>query len=226
MELGCKMSRNIKKTLYILLVMSMAACIFSCGKKTKHNWVEPGGETTKESITPGVHPERGSISDAVPIYTAVIYVPLGMQEKEVVDINDKSRKTKKIIRDYKTVMYEMNELTAENIDMALKYYGVLGEDAEFYSLEEVDDDSAKNSAGPGATGNLTKKGIVSYVDFISSALDNSEKYAGKGLNTRDLIGKIDQADIEYCIVETFASNFNLTSCELRLVDDKGYVKKN
>ena len=228
------MSQSIKKVIYIYLIVSMAVFSFSCGKRTK-SWKEPGSKMIDESITPGVHPERGSISDAVPIYNATIYVPLGMQETEVIDVDDKTgmpiidektkkaKKSKRIKRDYKVVTYEMNELTPENIDAALKYYGVLGEDAEFYSFEKEDYNGDGGLAEPGGTGKLDKKGIVSYVNFISSAIDNSSEYEGKGLNAKDLIGKIDQTDIEYCIIETFASNFKLATCEIKLVDANGNV---
>ena len=218
------MSKSIKKVIYILSIMSLVATCFSCGKKAKNKWVERGAESSSESIAPGVHPERGTISDAVPVYNAIIYIPLGLQEKEVIDINDKSKKTKKIKRDYKTVMYEMNELTPEDIDAALKYYKVLGEDTELYNFEIENDDKATEAAGPGGIDTRSQKGVLSYLDFISSALDNSNEYEGKGLNERDLIGKIDQTDIEHCIVETYISNFNLTSCEIQLVDSNGKVK--
>ena len=218
------MSNKLKKVVYIVSILSLVATCFSCGKKAKSKWVERGAEISTEKITPGVHPERGSISDATPVYNAIIYIPLGLQEKEVIDANDKNKKTKKIKREYKTVMYEMNELTPEDIDAALKYYKVLGPDTEFYNLDTEGDDNAVKTAGPGGVDTRSLKGVVSYVDFISSALDNSSEYEGKGLNERDLIGKIDQTDIEHCIIETYISNFNLTSCEVQLVDSNGKVK--
>lgn len=217
------MSKNFKKIVYIALIVATIASMFSCGKKTKHKWVEVGAEQTTEKITPGVHPERGSISDAVPIETVIVYVPLGIQEKEenVQNQNGTSVKVKRFKSAYKTVLYDVNEITPETVDMALKDLRVLGEDSEFYSLEILDDNDSKMAAGPGASNNLTKKGLLSYVDYISSPLDNTDNYEGKGLNEKDLVGRIGQEDIVYCVTETFASNFNLTSCDIQLVGKNG-----
>ena len=218
------MSKNIKRIIYILLMVAMVASMFSCSKKRKHNWVEVGAEQTTEKITPGVHPERGSISDATPIETVVVYVPLGIQAREetVQNPNGASVKVTRYRSAYKTVLYDLNEITPETVDMALKDLRVLGEDSEFYSLEMLDDNNSQMAAGPGeATSKLTKKGLLSYVDYISSPLDNSDNYEGKELNEKDLVGKIGQEDIVYCVTETFASNFNLTSCDIQLVGKNG-----
>ena len=40
--------------------------------------------------------------------------------------------------DYKTVLYDLNEITAESVDMALKDLNVLTEDSEFYSFKLLD----------------------------------------------------------------------------------------
>ena len=219
------MSKNVKKVVYIALLVSMIATLFSCAKKRKHNWVEVGTKETTEKITPGVHPERGSISDAVPIETAIIYVPLGIQEKEenVTNPNGSVVKVQRNKSAYRTVLYDLNEITPEAVDMALKDLKVLGEDSEFYSLEIVDDENNQMAAGPGATGTISKKGIVSYVDYISSPSDNSEEYEGK--EGKDLIGKISLEDIVHCVTETYISNFNLSSCEMQLVNRDGSKKE-
>ena len=238
------MNKKIKKALYILLMMATMLTLFSCKKKAKHKWIEVGSDPNPPKVEPGVHPERGTASDAIQIETAIIYVPVGLQEKTVVDPsknkesdngnkqssskNSGSNKNKKtaIKRDYKTVLYEMEELSAENIDKALKALQVIGEDMKLYSFDIVSDNSVGVSAGPvDKSQALTQKGIVKYVDFISSPLDNSDKYANK-LNEKDLIGKIDGVDIMNCITETFASNFNLSSCEVVLVDASGNAKAN
>ena len=237
------MNKKIKKALYILLMMATMLTLFSCKKKAKHKWIEVGSDPNPPKVEPGVHPERGTASDAVPIETAVIYVPVGLQEKAIIDPNknaesssgnkqsssknSSSSKNKKtaIKRDYKTVLYEMEALTAENVDKALKALQVISEDMQLYSFEIVNDNSVGVSAGPvDKSQALTQKGIVKYVDFISSPLDNSDEYANK-LNDKDLIGKIDGVDIMNCITETYASNFNLSSCEVVLVDDNGNIKK-
>lgn len=221
------MCKNLKRIIYITLIVTMFAMLFSCGKKRKHNWVEVGSEKTAEKIKPGVHPERGSISDATPIVTAIIYVPLGIQEKEenITNPNGTVVKVPVYKGAYKTVLYDLNELTPESVDMALKDMKVLGEDSEFYSLKIVDDDSSEMSAGPGGVGKINKKGIVSYVDYISSPADNSDEYEGKGTNGKDLIGMISLEDIVHCVTETYISNFNLTSCEMKLVNKDGSIKE-
>lgn len=216
------MVKNYKKIIYVLLMVSMLLSLISCGRR-RHKWVEKGAEQSTESIAPGVHPERGSISDATPIQTAIIYVPLGIQEKEeeITNPNGTKVKVKKYESDYKTVLYDLNEITPESVDMALKDLRVIGEDSEFYKFELIDDTENQISAGPGATGMLTKKGLLSYVDYISSPLDNSDNYEGKNINSKDAIGRIAVEDIVHCLTETFTTNFNITSCEVQLVGKNG-----
>ena len=220
------MFKNVKRIVYIALMVSMVATIFSCGKKRKHNWVEVGSNKAAEKITPGVHPERGSISDAIPIETAIIYVPLGIQEKEenITNPNGVVVKVPRYKGAYKTVLYDLNEMTPESVDMALKDLKVLGEDSEFYSLKIIDDKDSEMVAGPGGTGKINKKGIVSYVDYISSPIDNSEDYEGKQTG-KDSIGMISLEDIVHCVTETYISNFNLSSCEMQLVNKDGSKKE-
>lgn len=216
------MVKNNKKIIYVLLIVSVLISLVSCGKR-KHKWVEKGAEQSTESIAPGVHPERGSISDATPIETAIIYVPLGIREKEeeVTNPNGSKVKVKRYKSDYRAVLYDLNEITPESVDMALKDLRVLGEDSEFYSFVLLDDNDNQMSAGPGGAGMLTKKGLLSYVDYISSPLDNSDDYEGKNTNTKDGIGRIAIEDIVHCVTETFTTNFNLTSCEVQLVGKNG-----
>ena len=215
------MFKITKKIIYIALMLAMIVSTISCGKKKKHNWVEVGAEKTTESIKPGVHPERGSISDATPIETAIVYVPLGVQEKEenVTNPNGTVVKVPRYKSTYRTVLYDLNELTPESVDMALKDLKVLTEDSEFYSLEIVDDVDNQMAAGPGGSGTISKKGIVSYIDYISSPVDNSDSYEGK--SGKDLVGRIALEDIVHCVTETYISNFNLTSCEMQIVNKDG-----
>lgn len=216
------MIKSNKKIIYVLLIVSILISLCSCSKR-KHKWVEKGAEQSTESIAPGVHPERGSISDATPIETAIIYVPIGIQEKEeeITNPNGSKVKVKRYKSDYRTILYDLNEITPESVDMALKDLRVLGEDSEFHSLKFIDDESNQMSAGPGGAGLLTKKGLLSYVDYISSPLDNSENYEGKDLNSKDAVGRIALEDIVHCLTETFATNFHLTSCEVQLVGKNG-----
>ena len=199
------MLRDLKKVILIILIASMAIVGFSCKAKPKHKWVEVGASTTTQKIEPGVHPERGSVSDAVPIVLVPVMVPMGRDAKGVAQ--------------YKKYLYEMEdvEITPELIDEALKSVGVIGDDSLFCDLVLTDvPESEQINAGPGASGNLTQKGTVRYVD-LSSELDNSDDYEGKYYAT-DLAGLIDRHDIEHCITETFLENFQLVSCDITPVD--------
>ena len=191
-------------------------CTFGC-KKERHNWVEigPDGKPIKKStisIAPGVHPERGSESNATKVILAPIYYPVGRDK----DGNPK----------YKKYLYELEELTPETIDLAMKDIALIDESSLFCDLV-IEDSEEILSAGPGGKeASLTKKGIVRYVDLGSPA-DNSDSYEGK-YYVKDLIGLIDQHDIEHCITETFRENFQLVSCTLQPVDMDVYreVHKN
>lgn len=192
------MYHSIKKRIYVALIFALMMLCVSCAKKRKHKWMEVGVDPTPVKVTPGVHPERGSDSNAVPVYLAPIYLPNG--------------RNKDGVPEYKKYFYEMDELTPENIDLAMKEVGLIDEESLFCDLVLSESDVIAD-AGPGAVDSkLTKKGTVRYVD-LSSPIDNSDEYEGK-YYAKDTIGMIDQSDIEYCITSTFQENFQLVSCDI------------
>ena len=200
------MIKKIRKILYVVLLVAMTISCISCAKKRKHRWREAGVDDTPVKIEPGVHPERGSDSNAVPIYLAPLYFPAG--------------RNKDGVPEYKKYFFEMEELTAENIDMALKEVGLIDESSVFCDLL-IEESEVIADAGPGAVDSkLTKKGTVRYVD-LASPIDNSDNYEGKS-SAKDLVGLIDQRDVEYCITATFQENFQLVSCDIVPVDYSVY----
>lgn len=200
------MKKQLYKLSYLFVLVLMICLCFGCKKKPKHKWMEVGAEQNPTPIAPGVHPERGTESDAVKIVLAPIYYPVGM---------DKTGKPQ-----YKKYLYEMEELTPETVDEALKNMRIIDEESLFCDLVIEDSDEVLN-AGPGATDSqLTKKGIVRYVDLSSSA-DNSDQYSGK-TKAKDLVGYIGMDDIMYCIKRTFEENFQLVSCDVEPVSMEVY----
>lgn len=196
------MKRNIKKILIFTLLALMVLMSFACKKKVKHKWIEVGSDPNPPKVAPGVHPERGSESDAVKIEIATIYVPLGRDKKGEPQ--------------YKKILYELEKITPDAINDALIDVGVLDEETTFCDLVLEDSKEVLN-AGPGATeAQLTKKGTARYVELVSS-LENSDQYEGKAY-AKDIIGMIDQADIYYCITKTFEENFQLVSCDIGYVE--------
>ena len=158
------MLKRVKKVLYIVLIVTLSLMCFSCKKKVKHKWIEVGADPNPTPVAPGVHPERGSDSNAVPVVLVPIYKPSGRDK----DGNPQ----------YTKYLYEMDKLTPENLDSALKEVQLIGEDSLFCDLVLSDSDVIVN-AGPGASDSkLTKKGTIRYVD-LSSPLDNSDQYEGK-----------------------------------------------
>ena len=202
------MVKKAKRIIYVVLIVAMAMSCFSCKKRAKHRWMEVGADTTPVKITPGVHPERGSDSNAVPVYLAPLYFPAGRNKDGVAE--------------YKKYFYEMDELTPDNIDMALKEVHLIDESSLFCDLV-IEESEVIADAGPGAVDSkLTKKGTVRYVD-LASPIDNSDQYEGKFF-PKDLAGMIDQRDVEYCITATFQENFQLVSCDIVPVDYEIYKK--
>lgn len=210
------MNKNLKKNLALVGIVVLMICTFGC-KKERHKWIEIGAdgnpiETNVETIKPGVHLERGSESNATKIILAPIYYPIGRDK----DGNPK----------YKKYLYELEELTPESIDLAMKDIALIDESSLFCDLV-IEDSEEILSAGPGGKeASLTKKGTVRYVDLGSPA-DNSDNYEGK-YYAKDLVGMIDQHDVEHCITETFRENFQLVSCSIVPVDMDVYreVHKN
>lgn len=200
------MKKNIKKVIIYTLLVLMVLVSFSCKKKVKHKWIEVGSDPNPAPITPGVHPERGTESDAVKIILAPIYRPLGRDKDGVPQ--------------YKKYLYELEELTPETLNEALMDVNLIDKSSLFCDLF-IEDSEEVLSAGPGAAeSQLTKKGTVRYVD-LSSVLDNSDMYKDK-YYAKDLVGLIDQNDIEYCITKSFEENFQLVSCDIQPVDMDTY----
>lgn len=207
------MSKSIKR-ISLLLALAIVIVNTSCAKKMKHKWMEKNPQSEGTPVTRyGVQTSKGTDSNAVPIYLAIITFPAGAG-------TDGKPK-------YKHYEYEMDELTEEGLDEALKKYLIVGDDALFCGLEIMDSEVVENAGPSGEVAQLTKKGVVRYAN-LSSPLDNSEKYEGKFYG-KDIAGMINEDDIATCITQTFAENFQLVSCEIEIVDasyyDNVYKKK-
>lgn len=202
------MIKNIKKVAYLLIVALVICLSFSCKKKPKHKWLEVGATEEKTKIKPGVQLDRGTESDAVPVDLISVYMPLGC---------DKEGKPQ-----YKKILYEVEKLTPENVDLALKQLGIIDEASVFFDLQIKESNEVQN-AGPGSNSSqLTKKGTVRYYD-LASPIDNSDDYEGK-YYAKELEGMINQEAVMHCITETFAENFQLVSCDIQPVTDEEYKK--
>ncbi len=205
------MRKNWKKITYIMLLATFAFCMVGCEKKVKHKWVEVGSDPNPPKITPGVHPERGSISDAAPIVSAPILIPTGR------DSNDKQQHVK--------YLYDMETLTAEGLDGAMKELGLITDSSLFCNLviEDVNDAESNVSAGPGASkdAKLTKKGIARYV-VLDSDLVNEGDTTKYDANTYE--GLITMDDVEDCISQTFEENYQLVDCSIERVTMEEYKR--
>lgn len=203
------MNKLVKKIAYLVGIMALIVLSNACKKKVKHKWIEVGAPTFSEIVEPGVHPERGKEADAIPVETISVYVPKGMDKEG--------------IPQYKKVMYEVDAITTDAVDQALKSCYIVGDDAVFCDLELSESDEVL-SAGPGAADSkLTKKGLIVYAG-LNSPLDNSDEYEGKYYK-KDLKGMISVEDIVYCISETFRESFQLVSCEVKNIDFKEAKEK-
>ena len=201
--------KNTKKYAYILFLAIMTMMLISCKKQVKHKWIEVGADPTPEKVTPGVHPERGSMSDAVPIVTAAVLVPTGR------DSDGKLR--------YIKYLYDMEELTHEGVDMAMKELGLISENSVFCDLliEDVGNGEDSISAGPGAESGetLNKKGTVRYAILDSNLINGKE-----GDELRDNL--ITLKDIEECVTGTYAENFQLATCDIEMISMEEYKRIN
>lgn len=203
------MNRSLKKFIYIILMAFVALTLFSCKKTVKHKWIEVGSDPNPPKVEPGVHPERGTMSDAVPIVSVPIIVPTGK------DSDGKMKYTK--------YFYDLEVLSTEGIEEAMKEFDLITPSSLFCNLviEDVDDPNQDVLAGPGgATGEkLTKKGIARYVVLESDLIneDDTSKYdeeTQEGLITRE--------DVEECIARTFEENYQLVSCDIEMVSMDEY----
>lgn len=196
------MKKKLNRAIVLVLIALLVLSCFACKKKQKHKWMEKGAPEYVP-VAPGVHPERGTASDAVPVYTLSIYYPIGRDERAR--------------RKYEKYLYESEENTPAAVDIALKNIGLIDEVSEFCDLVVEDSDEVLN-AGPGASDSqLTKKGKIRYYDLApADGVVNTDKYEyGK-----DQKGMIDDADVIHCIKKSFEETFQLVSCDIVLVDKK------
>lgn len=191
-------NNKIFKNLIVFLMFLLILLSIGCQKKVKRRWVEVGADPNPPAMEPGVHPERGSVSDAVQIYLAPIYYPEGL------DINGQPQ--------YKKYLYELLEVTPTTINNAMVELGLISGNSLFCDLV-IEDSDVQLNAGPGVENNtLSKKGTIRYVD-LSSNVSNNHNYQDKKSN-KDLVGMIDMNDVIHCICKTFEENFQLVSCEV------------
>ena len=201
--------------LSILMILSIICCISGCGPKKKRNWQVYGEATESTPVAFGVHPERGSDSNAQPVYSAIIYVPIGR------DAKGESQ--------FRKIMYELNELTPEGLDAAMKDLEIIAPESLYYDFVIEQSDQVEN-AGPGAPEGavLNKVGNLYYVDELGglgvySSMTNDEQYEGK--TGKDLEGCIDMDDIHDSMCLTFKENYNLVDCYYWPANENDYIKK-
>lgn len=211
------MVRKLRKILILALIsLVMIACL-ACGKKKKRVLYELDKDgnpiITTEKIAPGVHPERGTDSNAVPVFLAPIYYPTGAV------YDSKKRATKQV---FKKFLFELEKLTPEALDEAMKSMNLISEDSLFVDFT-ISESNEVISGGPGSSESMiTKKGVVRYCE-LSTEADNSESYEGKTFG-KDLEGMITMEDIIKCIAQTYEENFQLVSCDVENVDYDEYLK--
>ena len=221
-----------KKILFLIICAYVCLIsVFGCKKqKVKHQWREWGAPTVSETVAFGVHPERGSDSNAIPVYVAPIYVPSGRDEngKQV----------------FKKILYEMNKKTPENIDLALKDLGVINQDALFCDVLTKESDGLE-FAGPGASSNratIFTDGIIRYViddnHSLESDMVNIEEYltgfsgnydnadeVNKFLDEKtnnEKVGLITNEDVIKAITDTYKENYEFVLCNLGVASIEEY----
>ena len=210
-----------KKLLTILILLYATTLVFvGCKKekqKGKHQWREYGAPTVSEIPSFGVHPERGSDSNAVPVYVAPIYFPTGR------DAQGKPQ--------YRKIMYEMDSLTPFNIDAALRDLEIINPDALFCDIVILDSEGLE-LVGPGADNSkaykvLTADGIVRYVvddkHVLESDLVNEGEYEGID-DVAKQVGMITTEDVIDAITNTFKENFQYADCKLEAATYDEYLK--
>lgn len=211
----------MKNKIFISLLFIYITLLIFVGctskQKRKHQWREWGAPTVSEPVAFGVHPERGSDSNAVPVYVAPIYYPIGR--------NDKGKP------EFKKIMFELDELTAENIDFALRDLEIINPDALFCDILTKESDGLE-FVGPGADNSsrlkvLLEDGMVRYVvddkHILASDLVNEEDYEGIADITRQK-GMITNEDVILAITNTFKENFQFVNCELGAATYDDYLK--
>lgn len=207
----------MKKRVFLsmLMILSIICLIGGCGQKRKRNWKVYGEATESTPVAFGVHPERGSDSNAQKVFNAIIYYPTGR------DANGVSQ--------YRKIMYELNELTPEGLDYAMKDLEIIAPDSLYYDFV-IEDSDVVESAGPGAPAGavLNKVGHLYYVDQLNgrgvySTLTNDNEYEGK--TGKDREGVIDMDDIYDSMCLTFKENYNLVDCAYWPANEQDYIEK-
>ena len=199
--------------LSVLIILSMICFVGGCGQKKKRNWKVYGEATESTPVAFGVHPERGTDSSAQQVYNAIIYYPTGRDAKGV--------------SQFRKIMYELNELSPEGLDFAMKDLEIIAPECLYYDFVIEQTDQVEN-AGPGAPAGavLNKIGNLYYVDELGglgvySALTNDDDYEGKANQE----GKIDMDDIYDSMCLTFKENYNLVDCVYWPANEKDYINK-
>lgn len=207
--------KNMKKVAILSLICIMAVLSLTACKKKK-NWHEVGGpEAPKVEFAPGkksgVQYSRGTESNPAKVYLATIYVPTGRDEKGE--------------SQYKTIMYEMEELTPEGLHEALVACDVITDDCLFidFTMEKSDE---VQEMGPGAVGaKRDMEGTVRYVE-LDSIYENADEYmeanGGNYPTGKNMKGLIDMDDIYGAVLNTFAENYQLVNCYYQPGNMKDY----
>ena len=199
--------------LSVLMILSIICLACGCGQKKKKNWRVYGEATESTPVAFGVHPERGTDSSAQKVYNAIIYYPTGRDSKGV--------------SQFRKIMYELNELSPEGLDFAMKDLEIIAPESLYYDFVMEQSDQVEN-AGPGAPAGavLNKIGNLYYVDELGgmgvySALTNDGDYEGK----TNQEGMIDMDDIYDSMRLTFKENYNLIDCYYWPANENDYIKK-
>lgn len=192
----------MKKKLFIFSIIMCMIIISLAGCKKKHNWHEVGAKPVPPVEHFGVQYSKATESNPVYVYIATIYIPTGK--------NEKGQST------YTTMLYELEELTPDNLFDALIDCGVLTEDSILIDFKTTDS-GKKEAVGPGAVGEMkTLKGEVMYVD-LDSDLINVDEYTDPKTDEiyegKKAVGLIDMLDIYDAINNTFIENYQLVDCK-------------
>lgn len=200
-----------KKLLLIaILLLLILTTAFGC-KKKKHNWHEVGAEPVPPIEHFGVQYSKGTESNPAKVYLASVYIPTGRDEK-----GDSQ---------YKTIIYELEELTPDNLAKALVDCGVLTEECLFVDLT-IEKSDVEVAIGPGAEGKMKdKQGTVRFVE-VDSPLINISDYedpnTGEIYEGKKAKGLIDTYDIYGAINYTYMENFQLVSCSFEPANMEDY----
>lgn len=204
-----------KLLITIIMIISILSIFAGCSKKSKRKWVAVGEATISSPVVFGVHPERGSESNAQPVYNAIIYYPMGKDSNGISQFNK--------------IMYELNELSPEGLDYAMKDLEIIAPECLFYDFVIETSEEVEN-AGPGAPAGtlINQVGSLYYVDELGgkgvySNLVNDDEYEND--NKKDLKGMIDMDDIYDSMCLTFKENYNLIDCVYWPANENDYIKK-